>query len=142
MHEGDRPEPLPGGSQQRVGDGVVAADRQQAAGIAEQGGSGRLDLVDGLLDVERIARDVAGIRHLLRAERRHLQAWVPGPQQPRSLPDRGRTEAGPWPVGRAAIERDADHCHVAAGDLGATTAANSFLPLPVPHRSHRRQRPA
>jgi hypothetical protein len=54
--------------------GVAAAERQRAAGLAEQGGSGCLDLPDGLLDVERFARDVAGVRHLLRAERRHLQA--------------------------------------------------------------------
>jgi len=117
VDEGDRPEPLPGHPQQRIGNGMVAADRQQVPGPGQQVGRGRLDLVDSLLNVERVARDVARVSDLLRAERRYLQAGVPRAQQPGTLPDRGRPEPGTRTVGGAAVERDADNGHIAAPNL-------------------------
>ena len=119
VHQCDRPEPLPGHAQQRERDRVVAADREQAASPGQQPGRGSLHLVDRLVDVERVARDVTGVRHLLRGERPDAQAGMPGPQQPRSLPDRGRAEPGARPVGRSAVERDPGDGHVAAADLVA-----------------------
>jgi len=82
VDEGDWPEPLPGHPEQRVGDGMVAADRQQLRGPGQQPARGRLDLVDSLLDVEWVARDVARVRDLLGAERRYPQAGMPRAQQP------------------------------------------------------------
>jgi hypothetical protein len=96
---------------------VVAADGQQVIRVVQQHGRGCLDLVDGLFDVEGVGRDVAGVGDLLGGERGHVQAGMPGPQQPGALADRGRPEPGAGPVGGAAVERDADHGHVAVPDL-------------------------
>src|SRR5215470_6492180 len=128
VHEGYRPEPLPGHPEQRVGDGMVAADRQQVRGPGQQPGRGRLDLVDRLLNVERVARDVARVRDLLGAERRYPQAGMPRAQQPGTLPDRGRPEPGTRAVRGPAVERDADNGNVAALDLALALGASQCSP--------------
>ena len=113
VNQGDRPEPLPDHPEQGEGDRVVAADGQQVPGPLQQLRGAGLDLVDGLVDVERVAGDVAGVGDLLGDERPDAKAGMPGAQQPRTLPDRGQAEPGPGPVRRAAVERNADHGHVA-----------------------------
>ena len=49
---------------------------------------------DRVLEVERVDREVAGVRHLLGGERRHVQRGVVGPQQLRRRPDVRGAEAG------------------------------------------------
>ena len=117
VDQGDRPEALVRRAEQRIGDGVIAADRQYVRGPGEQPGRALLDLADGLLDVERVAGDVARVRDLLGAERRYPQPRVPRAQQPGTLPHRCGPEPGTGAVGGAAVERDADNGHVAAPDL-------------------------
>ena len=82
MNQRDRPEPLPDHPQQGKGDRVIPADGQQAAGLVQQFRRARLDLVHGLVDVERVAGDVAGVGDLLGDERPDAEAGMPGAQQP------------------------------------------------------------
>ena len=77
----------------------------------------RLDLRDRLLDVERVARDVAGVGDLLRGERAHVEPRVVGAQQPRRVTNRVRPEACSRPVRDAAVEGHADDGDVAAVHL-------------------------
>ncbi len=119
MDQGDRPEALAGRLEQRIGDGVVTADGQQVRRSGEQLVGTRLDLVDSLFDVERIACDVARVGDLLGAKRRHFQARMPRAQEPGTLPYRGRPESGARAVRRPAVKRNTDHGHVATSDLVA-----------------------
>ena len=97
-----------GGAQQRQRDGVVAAEGHQAGAVGGQLERGGLDGLDGLVDVERVDGDVAGVGDLGDLERRHVQRRVVGPQQPRRLADVRGPEAGAGPVGDAGVERHAD----------------------------------
>ena len=100
-------------AQQRQRDGVVAAERDQLCAAVAQLVGGLLDGGDGLGDIERVDRNVAGVGHLLHGERLDVQPRVIGPQQLGRGPDMARTEPGAGPVGDARVERDADH-----GDVG------------------------
>ena len=63
------------GAEHRQGDRVVAADRDElaVAAVAVHFVGVPLDLVDGLTDVERCARDVSGVDDLLLAEGGHVE---------------------------------------------------------------------
>jgi hypothetical protein len=103
--------------QQRQGDRVVAAHADEpGASPGQQTGTG-LDLAHGLLDVERVAGDIAGVGDLLARERPHLELGVIGTQEPRGLPDVSRPETGSGPVGRPAVERHSDDDDIGAVDL-------------------------
>ena len=68
------------GAEHRQGDRVVAADRDElaVAAVAVHFVGVPLDLVDGLTDVERCARDVSGVDDLLLAEGGHVEFDVVG----------------------------------------------------------------
>ena len=100
-------------AQQRQRDGVVAAQGDQLCAAVAQLVGGLLDGGDGLGDIERVDRNVAGVGHLLHGERLDVQPRVIGPQQLGRGPDMARTEPGAGSVGDARVERDADH-----GDVG------------------------
>ena len=61
-------------AEQRQGDGVVAAEREQHFSARPQFGRTRPDLRYRSPDVERRAGDVPRVGDLLRRERQHLQA--------------------------------------------------------------------
>src|SRR6266571_2849523 len=117
VEQRDRSPELVGGAQQRQRDGVVAADGDEAAAVGEQALGGALDLADGLLDVEGIAGDVAGIGDLLGAEWLDVEAGMVRAQQPGAGTDVRRAEACPGPVSDTAVERHADDGDLAALDL-------------------------
>src|SRR5215472_17910787 len=77
VDQGDLAEPLFRHLEQGIGDGVISADREQPARIAEQPSRACLDLLDGLLDIERVAGDIASVGDLLYAKRRYVQPRVP-----------------------------------------------------------------
>jgi len=108
VKHGDRPVPLRGRVQQRQRDGVVAADRDDPLRLLVQGVHGTLDLIDGLGDVERIHRDVAGIDDLREGERRYVLRGVVRTKQPRRLAHVGWAEARARTVADTAVERHAD----------------------------------
>ena len=96
---------------------MVAADRQQVRRAREHLLGARLDLGDRLLDVERVARDVAGVGDLLLGERAHVESRVVGAEQPRRVANRVRAEACSRAVRDAAVERHAHDGDVAAVHL-------------------------
>ncbi len=65
MHQRNGSHALVDGAQQGKGDRVVAAHADNSADVAEEVGGRRLDLLDSLGDVERIAGDVARVGDLL-----------------------------------------------------------------------------
>ena len=69
-------------------------------------------------DVERVARDVAGIGHLLRRERLDVERGMVGAEEPGpALRTRLGPEAGPGAVGHAAVEGDPEDGDVADVDV-------------------------
>ena len=117
VEQGDRAVLLRDRAQQRQGDGVVAAEGHQAGAGAEQLVRRRLDRLDGLVDVERVHGDVAGVRDLGEGEGGGVLRRVVGAQQPGRLADRVAAEAGARPVGDARVERHAHDGDVGAADL-------------------------
>ena len=105
------------GTQERERDRVVAADHDEPARVLGEGPRAGLDLAHGLGDVERVGDDVAGIRHLLGAEREDVLRGVVGAEEARGLAHVRRTEAGAGPVAHAAVEGHADDRDVGATDL-------------------------
>src|SRR5262245_38978101 len=79
----------------------------------KQLGGSRLDGIDGLLDVEGVDRDVAGVGHLLRSERLDVEPRVVGAKELRTRPDRRRTEPSSRPVRDTAVEGHAHDRNVA-----------------------------
>ena len=69
VHQCHRTVPAVMRPQQRVGDGVVAAERDDPRAGVDEFGRLLLDLRDGGGDVERVGRDVAGVDDLLTRER-------------------------------------------------------------------------
>ena len=65
VHQRHRPEAAVDRAQQRKGDGVIAAQADDAAHLLEQAGGGGLHLADGLGDVERVAGDIPRVGDLL-----------------------------------------------------------------------------
>ena len=112
-----RPVPLVHGAQERKGDGVVAAERDEARTAFEKRRRRRLDLGDRLGDVEGIAGDVAGVCDLLPIERADVERGVVRPQQPGGLADVGRTEPCARPVADPRIKRDADDRDIGVCDV-------------------------
>jgi hypothetical protein len=58
---------------------VVPADGEESVGAFEQVVRAPLDLGDGLVEGERVGRDVAGVGDLLAAERFDVERRVVGP---------------------------------------------------------------
>ena len=117
MHERHRSVRAVHRPEQRQRDRVIAAERDERAGGAEQLPRAGLHLVDRLGDIERGAGDVAGVGDLLARERLDGQPRVVAAHEPRARPDRRRTEPGAGPIGHPAVERDTDDRHVAPVDL-------------------------
>ena len=69
VHQCDRAVPAMVGAQQRVGDGVVAAEGDQVCSAVDECECLLFDLPDGGGDVEGIADEVPGVDHLLTRER-------------------------------------------------------------------------
>ena len=77
-----------------------------------------LDLGDRLHDVERVARDVAGVGALEERERLHLVDRMElRPEHPRGLPDRARAEPGAGTEAHAGVERDPEDRDVATVEV-------------------------
>ena len=77
-----------------------------------------VDLLEGGVDVERVARHVTGVDRLDDGVRRDvLRRVVRRPEVPGCLPDRARPEAGSRPEGDAAVERRPDQGDVEAAHL-------------------------
>ena len=76
-----------------------------------------LDGGDGLRDVERVHRDIAGVGDLLHREGFDVEARVVGAQQLGRRADVPRAEACARAVADAGVERDADHRDVGMGHL-------------------------
>ncbi|GMQ75203.1 MAG: hypothetical protein BMS9Abin01_0448 [Gammaproteobacteria bacterium] len=94
---------------------MVAAHGDDTADVAEEIGSRRLDLLDGLGDVEWVAGDVARVGDLLLHEGLGAIGRMKlGSQMTGCLADGQGSEAGSGPVARAGVERDAQDGHVAA----------------------------
>src|ERR1700752_4070673 len=105
MDDGDGTVPLRGYAQQREGDRVVAADREQPRTVGGQFAGPCLDVAHRLADVERVDGDVARVGDLLRLERRNVLDRVVGTEQAGGLPHVRGAEARAGPVADAAVER-------------------------------------
>ena len=103
--------------EQRQCDRVVTADRQEMGRPTQRLVGTGLDLRDRLLDVERVARDVSGIGHLLHRERLHVERGMVGTEEPGPRSDALGPEAGPGAVGHAAVEGDPEDGDVADVDV-------------------------
>lgn len=106
------------GAQHRQRDRVVTAEREQAGRSLEQAAGTALDRGDGLGDVERVDPKVAGVRHLLRGERRHAGRRVVRPEQPGGLPDVRGTEPRTRAVADPGVERDAEDRDIRSWHVG------------------------
>jgi hypothetical protein len=113
--EVDQPEalamPRRQGAQQREGDGVVAAQRDQVAmlpGLPLDHPEARLQLAHGNLEVADVGKS-----H--RRGKNPVGRVVAVHQHPAGLPDRGGAEAAAAAVGGADVEGNADHGNAAAG---------------------------
>jgi len=97
---------------------VIAPQANDTANPAEQVRRCALDLRDGLLDVERIAGDVTGVRHLLLGEGLGVVGgMVLGAQVSGGLADGLGPEACPGAIAGAGVEGDAHYGYVAAGNV-------------------------
>ena len=94
VHDGDRAVQLVHDPQQRQGDGVVAADGHQLGAAVERRPRALVDLLDRVLDVERVAGDVAGVGDLLDGERLDVLDRVVGAQQLAGRADVRRDRTG------------------------------------------------
>ena len=88
-------------------DRVVAAQRQQPIRPLQGRGGAVLDLRDGLADVERIRREVAGVGDLVDVPRLDVEWRVIRAQELGAGADRGRAESRTGPIRHARVERDA-----------------------------------
>lgn len=145
VEQGDRAVLLGHGAQQGQRDGVVAAEGHQAGAGVQEVVSGGLDGLDGLVDVEGVGGDVAGVRDLGEGEGGRVLGRVVRAQQAGRLTDGVAAEAGAGAVGDAGVEGDADHRDVGrahlveagqagegrrarvAGDAGGVDGADGFL---------------
>ena len=123
VQQGDRAVPARHRAQQRQRDGVVAAEGHQAGAGVQQVVGGGLDGLHGLVDVERVGGDVAGVRDLGEREGRGVLRRVVRAQQPGRLTDGVAAEAGAGAVGDAGVEGHADHGDVGAGRPRPAAAA-------------------
>ena len=98
--------------QQRQGDGVVTADRQQFRPVRAHVIRSCLDLRDGLAQVERVDGNVSGIGDLVLAEGLHRERRVVGAQKLGGGTDVAGTETGARAIGDAGVERHAEDGHV------------------------------
>jgi hypothetical protein len=98
---------------------VVTPDAHDRAGSLEHLIRPSLDLPDRLLDVEGVARDIAGIGTLQEGERLDLvdrmELW---PEHPGGLPDRAGTESSAGAVAHTGVERDPEDRDVASIEVG------------------------
>ena len=94
--------------QDRVGDDVVAADRERRDAALVEVADHRLDPAQRVGDVDRVDRHVADIRAGAERIRRDMRAVIDEPHQRGGLAHLARPEAGAGPVGGGAVERDAD----------------------------------
>jgi hypothetical protein len=116
-NDGDGTVPLGGHAQQREGDRVVAADREQPRAVGGQFARRRLDVAHRLADVEGVDGDVASVGDLLRLERRDVLDRVVGAEQAGGLSHVRGAEARAGPVADAAVERHPDDLDVRARHL-------------------------
>ena len=138
-----RPALLVHRAKHRQGDRVIAADRHHVAGRVEHVVNGRLDLSDGLPDVERVARDVSGVRDLLDVERFDVEAGVARTEQPGRLAHGLGPEAGARPVRDTRVEGDPEYRDRSRAQPPLAMAAERRLGAPrieVPD-AHQRGRP-
>lgn len=102
-------------TQQRKGDRVVPAQGQQPGPALGQVQGPGLDGFDGLVDVERVDRQVTGISNLQVRERGGVLRRVVGTQQAGRLTDVVAAKAGTGAVGDTGVERDTHN-----GDVGVS----------------------
>jgi hypothetical protein len=94
--------------QQWKRDGVISTDADQPTSLPEQFLGRRLDLADGLYNIEWVAGDIACIGYLLHEEWFHVvRRVIVRAKMPGRLPNRDRPEAGARPVAGAGIEWNA-----------------------------------
>src|SRR2546429_391224 len=80
------------------GHGEVTAECEETRPVGRQGVGRGLDLLDRLVQVEGVGRDVARVRDLLGGEWRDGLLWVVRTQQPGRLADVRRAEPRTGPV--------------------------------------------
>ena len=124
VHQRDLAESTVHGLQQRIGDGVVAADRDEAVDLmrpvrrAEQLAGAALDRGQRLGDGVRVAGDVAGVGELQIGERLHVELRVIlRPDRSRCLPYRHRSESGTGTETDTTVERGTEDGDVASVDI-------------------------
>jgi hypothetical protein len=113
VHQCDGAHVMVNGTEQGERNGMIASKTHEVGHLPQEGSRRRLDLGNGLGNVERVAGHIPGIDHLLVAEGLGVVGgMVLRPQMPRRLADRLRPKAGPGAVARPGIERDPENCHV------------------------------
>jgi hypothetical protein len=117
VQDGKGAVPLVHRAQQRKCDRVVAADGQQPRPVGGQVACTLVHLRDRGPDVEGVAGDVAGVGHLLGAERLHGQRRVVRPEQPGGLAYVSRAEPRAGTVADTAVERHSDDGDIGPGHL-------------------------
>jgi hypothetical protein len=114
MHQPDRPVLFGDGAQDRIGDGMVAAERQRDAALGQDGVIETGDDVHALGQVERVDRHVANIGHHQAVEGRGPCRHIVGADHARLGSDLARPEPRPRPVRGADIHRHTDEAGVEA----------------------------
>src|SRR5262249_5287156 len=103
--------------QDRVGDGMIAADGERDhAGVADPPEES-FDVGMTLLEAEAaLHRDIADVRRLHMQQRRDAERVLVGPD-PLHGADRARTQPRPGPVGDAQVHRHADQRRIDAAEV-------------------------
>ena len=114
MDQADRAVLLGDGAQHRQGDGVIAAQRQRYAVVAQHLIVELLDDVHALGQVEGVDRHIADVRHLQAIEGRGAGGHVVGAQHARFIADLTRAETCARTVGGTDVQRNADEGGVQA----------------------------
>ena len=112
MDQPDRAVLLRHGAQDRIGDGVVAAERQRNAVLGENAVIGVGDDVHAFRQVERVDRHVADVGDLQAVEGCGARRHVVGPDEAGFGPDLARPEARAGAVRCADVHRHADEAGV------------------------------
>ena len=83
MNDGNRPVFSVQRLEDRVGDGVITAERHDLCAGRHQFCHRRFDLINGEFNVERIDGNIPGVDHLCERKRFGVLSWVVGAKQPR-----------------------------------------------------------